>query len=224
MPENLNQFQLVLFDFDGTIADTARDMINALNMLLHEYSMQTVEFEDLRAYVSNGTPALLKHGFNCSPEDENFDVLRKEFLRFYEENLCVQTVLYPGTQPILERCQKTGISWGIVTNKPEHLTRMIVQQLGVTDSVACIVGGDTLKYRKPRPEPVIYACDLAGIEPQNAIFVGDSWRDVEAGREAGLITVGASYGYIPPEDDPNEWNADFIIDSISDVEKILWAN
>ncbi len=223
MPENLNQFQLVLFDFDGTIADTARDMINALNVLLLENTMQTVKFEDLRAYVSNGTPALLKHGFDCSPEDEKFDVLRKNFLRIYEENVCVQTVLYPGTQSVLERCQKTGISWGIVTNKPEHLTRMIVQQLGLSDSVACIVGGDTLKYRKPRPEPVIHACDLAGIEPRNAVFVGDSWRDVEAGRQSGVTTVGASYGYIPPDDDPNEWNADFIIDSITDVSSILWA-
>lgn len=222
MPENLNHFQLVLFDFDGTIADTARDMINALNMLLLEHSMQTVALEDLRAYVSNGTPALLKHGFDCSPEDEKFDVLRKEFLRIYEENVCVQTVLYPGTQSVLERCQKTGISWGIVTNKPEHLTRIIVQQLGLSDSVACIVGGDTLKYRKPRPEPVTHACDLAGIEPRKAVFVGDSWRDVEAGRQAGVTTVGASYGYIPPDDDPNEWNADFIIDSITDVSKILW--
>ena len=223
MPENLNQFQLVLFDFDGTVADTARDMINALNRLLLEYSMRTVEFEDLRAYVSNGTPALLKHGFDCSPEDEKFDVLRNEFLRIYEENVCVQTVLYPGTQSVLERCQKTGISWGIVTNKPEHLTRMIVQQLGLSNSVACIVGGDTLKFRKPRPEPVTHACNLAGIEPKNTVFVGDSWRDVEAGRQSGVTTVGASYGYIPPDDDPNGWNADFIIDSITDVSKILWA-
>ncbi len=222
MPAKLNHYQLVLFDFDGTIADTARDMIHALNLLLKERSKPPVAYEELRAYVSNGTPALLRHGFGCLPGDAQFETLRERFLKIYEDNLCVQTTLYPGTTELLAECQRLGIAWGIVTNKPERLTRLIVQQLSMADSIACIVGGDTLKQRKPDPAPVTHACRLAHTAPQRAIFVGDSWRDIEAGRRAGLTTVGATYGYIPPDDSPNEWGAEHIIDSISEVADILW--
>ncbi len=224
MPANLNQFELVLFDFDGTIADTARDMINALNMLLHKESRPAVDYETLRPFVSNGTPALLKHGFGCSPEDAEFEGLRQEFLQIYNDNLCVYTVLYPGTDSILQQCGDTGVAWGIVTNKPEFLTRIIVDHLGLSESVACIIGGDTLKLRKPDPAPVVHACELTGTEPDSAIFVGDSWRDIEAGRKAGLTTVGATYGYIPPDDNPELWGADYTIDSIEQVADILWGN
>jgi len=219
----MNQFELVLFDFDGTIADTARDMIDALNRLLQTNEMPTVRYEELRAYVSNGTPALLQFGFGCSPGDAKFETLRKEYLRVYEENICVSTALYPGTETILEQCEQTNLAWGIVTNKPEHLTREIVDRLGLSRQVSCIVGGDTLKQRKPDPEPVLYACQLTGKSPEQALFVGDSWRDIEAGRRAGLTTVGATYGYIPPDDDPDQWCCDYTIESIKEVAKILWG-
>lgn len=224
MPTTLSQYDLVLFDFDGTIADTARDMINALNLLLRSKSKETVSYSAIRSYVSNGTPALLHHGFGCSPGDAVFEGLRQEFLQIYRDNLCVLTTLYPGTDVILEQCEKSGVAWGIVTNKPEHLTRLIVNQLGLSDRVACIVGGDTLKQRKPDPAPVTYACELAATPINKAIFVGDSWRDIEAGRCAGLKTVGVTYGYIPPDDDPEQWGADHLIDSIDEITNIIWAN
>ena len=224
MSANLNRYELVLFDFDGTIADTARDMINALNLQLRSKSRPSVNYDELRAYVSNGTPALLHKGFGCSPGDSEYESLRQEYLRIYRDNLCVLTQLYMGTDAILQQCHNTGIAWGIVTNKPEHLTRLIVDQLELSDRVACIVGGDTLKQRKPDPAPVIHACRLAGSSPESAIFVGDSWRDIEAGRRAGLTTVGATYGYIPPDDDPNQWGADYTIGSISEMTRILWTN
>ena len=224
MSANLNRYELVLFDFDGTIADTARDMINALNLQLRSKSRPSVNYDKLRAYVSNGTPALLHKGFGCSPGDCEYESLRQEYLRIYRDNLCVLTQLYTGTDAILQQCENTGIAWGIVTNKPEHLTRLIVDHLELSDRVACIVGGDTLKQRKPDPAPVIHACRLAGSSPESAIFVGDSWRDIEAGRRAGLTTVGATYGYIPPDDDPNQWGADYTIDSITEMTRILWAN
>ncbi len=224
MPAELNLCRLVLFDFDGTLADTARDMINALNMLLKNASRPPVNYEELRAFVSNGTPALLKKGFDCSPGDAEFEPLRKQFLRTYEDNVCVHTTLYPGTEEILEKCRNSGIAWGIVTNKPEYLTLEIVEKLGLSDKVACVVGGDTLAKRKPDPEPVIHACALAGVAPQDAVFVGDSSRDIEAGRRAGLITVGVTYGYIPPDDDPQTWEADHVIDSMEEIAGYLWSS
>lgn len=199
-------------------------MVNALNMQLSDKSMPAADYEALRPYVSNGTPALLRLGFGCSPEDAQFDVLRQEYLRIYEENLCVHTELYPGMDEILAQCRNTDTAWGIVTNKPENMTRLIVEQLGLSDRVACIVGGDTLELRKPHPAPVLHACDCVGVPPAKAVFVGDSWRDIEAGQNAGLATIGVTYGYIPPDDNPQKWGADFLVDSIPDIANLLWSN
>ena len=218
----MNKFPLALFDFDGTLADTARDMINALNLLRASKSKEPLPFEHLRPHISNGTPALIRLGFNCAPEENGFQELREEFLDLYEQNLYSETVLFPGIDAILEKMNETGILWGIVTNKPEYLTVQIVEHLGLSDSVACVVGGDTLPQRKPNPLPVIYACKLAGISPNSSVFIGDSIRDIEAGRDAGLHTIGVTYGYIPPHDNPKSWGADYLIDSVAEIPAQLW--
>ena len=218
----MNKYPLALFDFDGTLADTARDMVNALNLLRASKSKEPIPFEHLRPHISNGTPALIRLGFNCVPEENGFQELREEFLDLYEQNLYSETVLFPGIDVILEKMNETGIRWGIVTNKPENLTVQIVEHLGLSDSVACVVGGDTLPQRKPNPLPVIHACKLAGISPNSSVFIGDSIRDIEAGRDAGLHTIGVTYGYIPPHDDPKSWGADYLIDSVAEIPAQLW--
>lgn len=224
MPAHLNNYELVLFDFDGTLADTARDMVNALNSLLSVNSLAPVDYETVRPQVSNGTPALLRIGFGCSPGDAQYEPLRRGFLEIYESNLCVHTALYPGMDAILQQCEATETAWGVVTNKPEYMTRLIVEQLGLTDKAACIVGGDTLKLRKPDPAPVLHACECVGISPDMAVFVGDSGRDIEAGRTAGLTTIGVTYGYIPPDDSPQAWGADHLVSSIAEIADLLWKN
>ena len=218
----MNKYPLALFDFDGTLADTARDMIKALNLLRASKSKEPLPFEHLRPHISNGTPALIRLGFNCAPEENGFQELREEFLDLYERNLYSETVLFPGIDAILEKMNETGILWGIVTNKPEYLTVQIVEHLGLSDSVACVVGGDTLPQRKPNPLPVIHACKLAGISPNSSVFIGDSIRDIEAGRNAGLHTIGVTYGYIPPHDNPKSWGADYLIDSVAEIPAQLW--
>ena len=218
----MNKYPLVLFDFDGTLADTARDMVNALNLLRASKSKKPLPFEHLRPHISNGTPALIRLGFNCAPEENGFQELREEFLDLYEQNLYSETVLFPGIDAILEKMNETGIQWGIVTNKPEYLTVQIVEHLGLRNSVACIVGGDTLPQRKPNPLPVIHACILAGISPNSSVFIGDSIRDIEAGRDAGLHTIGVTYGYIPPHDDPKFWGADYLVDTVAEIPAQLW--
>ena len=218
----MNKYPLALFDFDGTLADTARDMVKALNLLRANKSKEPLPFEHLRPHISNGTPALIRLGFNCAPEENGFQELREEFLDLYEQNLYSETVLFPGIDAILEKMNETGILWGIVTNKPEYLTVQIVEHLGLSDSVACVVGGDTLSQRKPNPLPVIHACKLAGISPNSSVFIGDSIRDIEAGRDAGLHTIGVTYGYLPPHDNPNSWGADYLIDSVAEIPAQLW--
>ena len=218
----MNKYPLALFDFDGTLADTARDMVNALNLLRASKSKEPLPFERLRPHISNGTPALIRLGFNCAPEENGFQELREEFLDLYEQNLYSETVLFPGIDAILEKMNETGIQWGIVTNKPESLTVQIVEHLGLSESVACVVGGDTLPQRKPNPLPVIHACKLAGISPNSSVFIGDSIRDIEAGRDAGLHTIGVTYGYIPPYDDPKSWGADYLVDAVAEIPAQLW--
>ena len=218
----MNKYPLALFDFDGTLADTARDMVKALNLLRANKSKEPLPFEHLRPHISNGTPALIRLGFNCAPEENGFQELREEFLDLYEQNLYSETVLFPGIDAILEKMNETGILWGIVTNKPEYLTVQIVEHLGLSDSVACVVGGDTLSQRKPNPLPVIHACKLAGISPNSSVFIGDSIRDIEAGRDAGLHTIGVTYGYLPPHDNPKSWGADYLIDSVAEIPAQLW--
>ncbi len=218
----MKKYRLTLFDLDGTLADTARDMANALNYLLEEESRETIPFEKLRPHVSNGTPALLRLGFGCSPGDSRYEELRLRFLDLYENYLCVHTRLFPGIRSILNRCIDSGMLWGIVTNKPEYLTLRLVDQLDLADSVACVIGGDSLPKRKPHPLPITHACKLADTTADSCLFVGDSVRDIEAGSAAGVETLAVTYGYIPPGDDPMSWGADFVVDTVPEISSILW--
>lgn len=218
----MKKYRLALFDFDGTLADTARDMANALNYLLEEESKERIPFEKLRPHVSNGTPALLRLGFGCSPGEDRFEELRLRFLGLYENYLCVHTKLFPGIRSILNRCIETGVLWGIVTNKPEYLTLRLVDQLDLADKASCVIGGDSLPQRKPHPLPITHACKLTDTTPDDCLFIGDSVRDIEAGSAAGVGTLAVTYGYIPPDDDPIAWGADFIVDTVPEISAILW--
>lgn len=218
----MNTFDLVLFDLDGTLADTGQDMASALNLLLKKHSKPPIPYDKIRPYVSGGTPALIGIGFGLTPENPEFKHLREMFLEIYEDNLCVKTVLFPGMSDILAECSKREIPWGVVTNKPEYLTRPLLEQMGIAEQAACIVGGDTLEVRKPNPEPVLHACRIAERNAKSSVFVGDAERDVRAGRSAGLSTIVAGYGYIPPDENPATWGANWIADSVEQVADFLW--
>lgn len=220
----MNKYKLALFDFDGTLADTAGDMAGALNILLQSKNKKPIPFDQLRPHISNGTPALLKIGFGLSPNGVKYELLKSSFLEIYEENICIHTDLFPGISDILERCQNTNLPWGIVTNKPEKLTLQIIEQLGLSSKVACVIGGDSLPERKPSPMPLLHACKLTGFAPQDAVYIGDSVRDVQAGINAGLDTIGVTYGYIPPNDDPKLWKAKYLIDSVAEIADLLWLS
>jgi N-acetyl-D-muramate 6-phosphate phosphatase len=202
--------QAILFDLDGTLLDTAPDMIGALNRLRREESLAPLPPAAVRSSVSHGAVRLISVGF---PEarDEEFERLRLRFLRIYSENLADGTCLFPGLEDVLRRLEAEGMPWGVVTNKPGWLTDPLLTQLGLSQRACCVVSGDTVAERKPHPLPLLHAASVAGVAPERCVYVGDAERDIAAGRAAGMQTVVAAYGYLGDADEPATWNAHGII-------------
>lgn len=203
----------VLFDLDGTLLDTAPDMGRALNRLLDEQGLVALAAETIRPVVSHGSIGLLRLGFGIGPDHARFEPLRQRFLALYEDDLTGSgSALFPGMERVLTTLERRGLPWGIVTNKPEYLTRPLLALLQLDARTGCVVGGDTVARRKPDPLPLLHACGLLGIAPERCLYVGDAERDVIAGRRAGMATVIARYGYLGVDDDPEGWGADAAID------------
>lgn len=207
-----NSLRTVLFDLDGTLADTAPDLAAALNAVLAESGRDPLPYEAIRPVVSHGATALIRLGFRLPPEDPTFARLRRRLLDVYEANVAAHTRLFPGMEDLLDALEARGYSWGIVTNKPAFLTQPLVTALGLQERAVCVVSGDTTPNKKPHPEPLYYACRCAGSEPRECVYVGDAERDIRAGREAGMKTLVALFGYLAAEDRPQTWGADDMVD------------
>lgn len=201
----------VLFDLDGTIADTAPDLGYALNSQLALYGKEPVAPELIRAEASHGARGLLKLGFGITHTDKEYARMRAEFLAIYAENLCRETRLFPGIAEILSELEARAICWGIVTNKPSRFTLPLLQALGLKSRAAVIVSGDDTNHSKPHPEPLLTACRKIDIAPQNCLYLGDDLRDVEASRAAGMMSIVAGYGYLGHHSKPDTWGANGII-------------
>ena len=212
----------VLFDLDGTFADTAPDMGRALNRLLASRGRAVLPAGHIRPHVSNGARGMIRIGFGLLPGDDGFDDLRAEFLSLYAEAICRDTRPFPGITELLAALERDGRPWGIVTNKPGWLTNPLLAEMTpehrLRERAACIVSGDTCNNRKPHPEPILYGCHLAGSEAAQCLYVGDAQRDIEAGLRAGLRTVVALFGYIGEDDHPEEWQADALLNTPREIE------
>lgn len=215
--KQFKNIQTVLFDLDGTLADTAGDLANALNATLEHEAQPPLAFEKIRPHVSHGGIALIKLGFQISADHPEFERLRQFFLASYKKNICQLTKLFHGMNEVLIALQAAGIKWGIVTNKPGYLTDPLVEAMDFPSQPVCVISGDTTKNRKPHPEPMIHACDIAGDKPENCLYVGDAQRDITAGHAAGMNTLIANYGYINSEDQPDTWGADGMINKPEDL-------
>jgi 2-phosphoglycolate phosphatase len=211
----------VLFDFDGTLADTAPDLGYALNLQLQRYGREPIPTEVMRPHSSAGARGLLKLGFGVTPEDENFSDLRSEYLDLYENNLCRNTVLFPGVVELLNSLEMLAIPWGIVTNKPHRFTVPLIKQLGLSDRANCVVSGDSVPRPKPYPDSLLKASEEMGIKPEDAIYVGDDERDVQAANAARMRSVVAGYGYLGIGNHPEDWGAQGIITNPSEVLNFL---
>lgn len=217
-----SSIKTVLFDLDGTLADTAPDLAFALNETLKLNDKPQLPYEDIRPHVSHGGIALVKLGFKLEPDHPDFETYRDQFLDIYKKNIAAQTRLFEGMDDLLNQLEQNSILWGVVTNKPSWLTDPLMDALSLTQRAACIVSGDTLAERKPHPAPILYACQQTGAEPSECLYVGDAQRDIEAGNRAGLTTLAALFGYIEDDDDPAQWQADAMINHPSDV--LNWLN
>lgn len=210
----------VLFDLDGTFADTAPDLGRAINLMRTARGLAPVAIADTRRVTSLGARGLLGVGFGIGPEHADYPAMREEFLRLYENNLCCDTVLFPGIAELIDRLEQRKIIWGIVTNKAERFAKPLLQQLGYGTRAACIIGGDTTGHLKPHPAPLLAAAQVIGIAPQSCLYVGDDERDIQAGRAAGMRTVAVRFGYLNGSN-PESWGADSVVSSPMEIEKIL---
>ena len=207
----------VLFDLDGTLADTAPYLAYALNCVLEEQGCRPLPFDTIRPVVSHGGVALIKLGFGIDEHAPGFPPLRQRLLDIYRDNIARETRLFDGMGTLLTRLEERGINWGVVTNKPGWLTGPLLEALGLKARAATIVSGDTLPERKPHPAPMLLACEQAGSDAAHCLYIGDAERDIEAGRNAGMRTLVALFGYLGETDFPEQWQADGMVESALDI-------
>ncbi|PKO30635.1 MAG: phosphoglycolate phosphatase [Betaproteobacteria bacterium HGW-Betaproteobacteria-7] len=205
-------FEAVLFDLDGTLADTAPDLGRAANRLLREEGRDEQALNALRPYTSQGVRGLLRAAFGITPEDADYPRLAERFLEFYEAHLCAETRLFDGIPELLDGLEALNLGWGIVTNKRRRFTDPLVALLNLAHRTPCVVSGDTTAEAKPSPMPILHACTLLGCQPGRTLYVGDDRRDIVAGKAAGCLTVAVSYGYLGDSGPLDTWGADLIID------------
>jgi 2-phosphoglycolate phosphatase len=202
----------VLFDLDGTLANTAPDLGHALNRQRVARGLTALPIALIRVEASAGARGLLGLGFNIKPGDSGYDAMRDEFLDFYAERLCHETSLFPGVTELLDQLDDRQLPWGIVTNKPARFTIPLMQELGLSRRAACIVSGGDTPHSKPHPEPLLRASSAMAIAPGQCIYLGDDIRDVQASLAAGMEPVIAKYGYLGNVSLPESWGARYLID------------
>ena len=210
----------VLFDLDGTLADTAPDLVAALNSVLSSNDREEVGLTTARWWVAQGSVGLIQKSLHMTAEEANSSPYRQQLLDAYASNVCVRTRLFSGIDCLLKRLESRQIPWGIVTNKPARFTAPLLNQLELERRAEVVVSGDTLCRAKPDPLPLLHACEVIGVKPSNTVFVGDDQRDVLAGQAAGMATVGVTWGYSRPED-AKSWGARWIVSNTPELIKVL---
>lgn len=214
----------VLFDLDGTLIDTAPDFIRIIKIMCDDANITAPADALIRAQVSEGARAMVHL---VHPElDLNSPALlsiRQQFLEMYQQNIAVDTCLFPDMETVLKELEAQDIPWGIVTNKPRGLSELLLEALDLTERCQVLVCPEDVTHTKPDPEPMYLAANQLGIAPEHIIYVGDHPRDIDAGRAAGMPTVLAAYGYLPPAHCHNldAWHADFIIHNVSALTDLI---
>lgn len=213
----------VFFDLDGTLADTAPDLVAAANLLRIARGLSPLPYEVLRPTASAGARGLIQGAFGYDNQHPQFEELRDEFLSNYEKDICVHSKLFDGMDDLLQELEKEQVLWGIVTNKVERFTHPLLKLMSLHERSAAIVGGDTTPHSKPHPAPILKAAEICNINPAQCLYVGDDLRDIEAGRAAGMKTVAAAYGYCGCDEPVNAWGADYIIEHPSELRSIVFG-
>lgn len=219
----MTSVRAVLFDLDGTLADTAPDLGAALNRLLAEMGKPPLPLAISRPHTSSGARGMLLAGLGISPEDPDYEPLKNRFLDLYAGHVCEHTRLFEGMPEVLEALEARSLPWGVVTNKAERFTHPLLRLLNLDTRSACIVCGDTTAHPKPHPAPLHLAARQLGLEPATCLYVGDDLRDIQAARAAGMPVVAAAFGYLGEGGNPADWRADAILQHPRDLLRFLEA-
>ncbi|QWE16141.1 HAD family hydrolase [Polynucleobacter sp. AP-Nino-20-G2] len=215
-------YQGVFFDLDGTLADTAPDLVAAVNQLLIARNLAPKQYEILRPCASAGARGLIGGAFGIDTEHPDFIGLRDEFFTNYEKGLLIDSKLFEGVGHLLNQLDSAQLPWGIVTNKSERFTNPLTDLMGLRQRAISTVSGDTTPYSKPHPEPILHAARIANIDPAQSLYIGDDIRDIVAGKAAGMKTIAAAYGYCGCEEPPEAWGADYLVQHPLELLKIIF--
>lgn len=207
----------VLFDLDGTLLDSAPDFYRILNDLRQEQQLASLEYDQVRRQVSNGAAAMIQQAFGDLRSEHELEKLQQQLLQRYQDNPAQDSILFDGMEALLQSLEWAQIPWGIVTNKPERFCAPILQQLKLADRCGALICPDHVSHRKPDPEGLHKACSILNCRPEKSLYVGDHIRDIEAGRNAGMKTIAALYGYLDETDRPQHWKADLLIEQPSEL-------
>ena len=215
------QLKALLLDLDGTLVDTAPDMVGTLNRILQNHNKPQVDPIVAGRLVSNGARALILHGFGAQIDESKLEQLIQEFLSDYAKHVADQSALYPGMEALLDECESKNIRWGVITNKPLELSRALLTGLGLLDRCAILLGGDSLPVKKPDPAPLLHSCMVLGLAASECLYVGDHERDIQAGNGAGMDTAAALWGYIADHEQPETWRANYLLKNTNGLQQLV---
>ena len=208
-------YKAFLFDFDGTFADTAPDLIASANYIYSKYNKPSISYEEGRAVASDGTRAFLNLRFDIS--QNSLEVITLEFLSYYRKNLLQKTILFDGINSLVNLLIKEKIKWGVVTNKPREFTEKILSHYGLLNKIDVLLCGDDGYPTKPAPDMLLKACQTLALNPADIAYIGDAKRDIIAANSAKMISILACYGYLKKEDNIESWEAQRIIHSPNEL-------
>ncbi len=211
------QLACVLFDLDGTLLNTAPDLTAALNKTLAHFGYATVPAKKITPYISYGAAMMIEQALTQTVSKTETAAMLEWLLDYYESHIAEATHLFAGMPELLNTLETQGIPWGVVTNKRERMTYPLMQALNLNERAASIICGDTTAYSKPHPEPMLAACREIQVNPEQCLYIGDAQHDISAGKAANMKTLAATYGYIKPDERPQHWGADALINHPSDI-------
>lgn len=213
----MQKITTLLFDLDGTLLDTAPDLGWALNQLREEHQLPPLEMDLIRPTVGYGSRSMLKLGFDVDEAHPSYSNLVARLLDLYQIRMTQETKPFNGMLDVLAALEQQGIIWGIVTNKPSRFTYEILKAMQLETRAAVIVCGDSLPKRKPNPDQILHACTTLRQKPEECVYIGDTEIDVTASKAAGTKSLVAMYGYIAPDENPTNWEADGYINKPLDI-------
>lgn len=211
----------VLFDLDGTLLDTGPEFYHIALQLLEKHAVAPLDYEEFRETVSDGARGMVKTAFRIDEIDPRFELLRKEFLELYTQQLATRTELFAGMNDVLDFAEGNGMSWGVVTNKPSAFAEPLLKKLNLLERCAVLVCPDHVSVSKPNPEGLYLACDKIGCSIDEAIYLGDHRRDIDSAHNARMTSIACSFGYVHGDDPCENWNADYIVHDALQIISIL---